>query len=117
MPMQRPSGPPPPSCVPAPLVNCALHSAGNARTSVILSNVRGPPDALHIGGMALGELFGFLPTPPGVGLGVGIGTYAGGAALSVVCDRNLLGDSSKELLGHMLNEHAAYCAPRAGFYC
>ena len=48
-------------------------------------------EPLHVGGMELGELFGFLPTPPGVGLGVGIGTYAGRAALSVACDRALLG--------------------------
>lgn len=96
-------------CLPAPFVNCALGKAGNARTSVILSNVRGPPDMLHIGGMALGELFGFLPTPPGVGLGVGIGTYAGQCALSVTCDRALLGDAADELLGAMLAEHERYC--------
>lgn len=98
-------------CLPEPVVHCALRRAGNARTSVILSNVRGPPDALHIGGMALGELFGFLPTPAGVGLGVGIGTYAGSAALSITCDRALLGDGANELLASMLAEHAMYCAP------
>ena len=61
--------------------------------------VRGPPDQLHIGGLGLGELFGFLPTPPGVGLGVGIGTYAGRISLSITCDRSLLGDAAAELLG------------------
>ena len=55
------------------------------------------------------DLFGFLPTPPGVGLGIAIGTYAGRASLSVACDRTLMGDSANELLGLMMAEHARYC--------
>ena len=100
-------------CLPTPAVKCALASAGNARASTIVSNVRGPPEALHLDGKKLSSLYGFLPTPPGVALGVGIGTYAGRLCVSVCCDRGLLGDDSHELLRRMLDEHASLCATAA----
>ena len=96
--------------LPDELLQCALGTAGSSRASTIMSNVRGPPDALHIGGLRLSSLYGFLPTPPGVALGLGFGTYAGQIALSIVCDRGLLGDDSGTLLRMMCDEHAAFCA-------
>ena len=50
---------------------------------------------------------GFLPTPPGVALGVGIGTYAGRVSLSVATLKHVVPDAN-ELLGFMLDEHLAY---------
>lgn len=69
-----------------------------------MSNVRGPPEQLHIGGFKLSGLFGFLPTPPGVALGIGVGTYGGQISVSLTCDRGLLGDDATMLLEMMLEE-------------
>ena len=100
-------------CLPSSLISSVLKGAGNARASVILSNVRGPPEELHVGGLPMKQLFGFLPCPPGVGLGVGLGTYAGKAALSVTCDTALLGEGSADrFIGRMMEEHQRYCDRR-----
>ncbi len=98
-------------CLPEPALHCALASAGNSRTSTIMSNVRGPPDMLHINSLPISSLNGFLSTPPGVALGLGLGTYAGRVALSVSCDRGLLGDEAAcQIMQLMLDDHEALCA-------
>ena len=93
-----------------PRVNAAVQSvlaaSGNTSCSVIMSNVRGPPRALHINGLNLSRLYGFLPAPAGVALGVGIGTYAGTVALSVACDKARLGEgAADEILRLMMEGH------------
>ena len=72
------------------------------------SNVRGPSAAMHLCGCEVGMLHGLLPTPPGVALGIGLGTYAGRVHLTVTCNNGLL--DAQELLGLMVDEHATYCA-------
>ena len=76
-------------CVRPPASPCC------ARASTCLSSARPSPVCLQ------------------VGLGVGIGTYGGSVSLSVACDRALLGDAAREILGTMLEEHANYCTPGA----
>ena len=96
-------------CLPDALISSAVSAAGNSSTSTIMSNVRGPPKRLHINGSEVESITGFLPTPPGVALGVGLGTYAGSIGVSVTCDRVLLGDgAADELLQLMLQEHERY---------
>ena len=96
------------SCLPSALVSGAVTAGGNSSSSVIMSNVRGPPRQLHINGSAIQSLIGFLPTPPGVALGIGLGTYAGKLGLSVTCDRCMGESSAEEILCLMLDEHMRF---------
>ena len=96
------------SCLPREWVSDAVTAGGNSSSSVIMSNVRGPPKQLHINGSAIQSLIGFLPTPPGVALGIGLGTYAGKLGLSVTCDRCMGENSAETLLGLMLEEHTRF---------
>lgn len=100
--------------MPDALIHSVLASSGNARTSVIVSNVRGPPSELHVGNDALSSLIGFLPAPAGCALGIGIGSYSGSLTLSVASDRALLGAASEEFLELMLSEYNAYRAEAHG---
>jgi len=98
-------------CLPDAIVRCGLSKAGNGRTSTIMSNVRGPTEKLHMRGVDISSLNGFLSTPAGVALGLGLGTYAGRVALSVSCDRGLLGDDAAgQLMQMMIDDHEALCA-------
>ena len=65
---------------------------------------------MYTGELKLSSLFGFLPTPPGVALGVGVGTYAGQLSVSLTCDRQLLQDDAGVLLEIMLEDASALCA-------
>jgi diacylglycerol O-acyltransferase len=94
-------------CLPDSVIQCGLTAAGSSRASTIMSNVRGPTETLHVQGLAMGKLFGFLPTPPSVGLGIGLGTYAGQLNISVACDKELMGDDAGLVLQMIIEESEA----------
>jgi len=54
---------------------------------VAISNVRGPDVPLHIEGRKVEQVVGFVPPPPGVGIGVVIMSYDGRITISVNGDR------------------------------
>ena len=67
------------------------------------------PISLHIHGKRVESLSGFLPTPTGVALGVGLGTYGGGIGISITCDVGVLGEEAAQtILDLMLEEHREY---------
>ena len=60
-----------------------LFSKAHANASAVLTNVRGPDKAVHLGGRKIETTLGFLPLPPGIPVGVVVSSYAGNVTLSV----------------------------------
>ena len=60
---------------------------------VAVSNVVGPPRTIHIAGMEVTQVVGFLPPPPGVSLGIVVSSYRGDFQLTVNADMLSAGDA------------------------
>jgi hypothetical protein len=73
-----------------------FHSIGQADLAV--SNVKGPDEMVHVCGLPVEQLVGFLPPPNGCPLGVAVTTYRGCLQISVNMDekavQSLLSNSS-----------------------
>jgi diacylglycerol O-acyltransferase len=76
----------------------------SANAAVSVSNVRGSPTKLHIGGNTVESIAGFLPLPPGVPVGVVIKSYAGTVSLSVTAQPWAVPDADQFLVW-MLEEY------------
>jgi len=63
----------------------------------VFTNIMGPPEQLHLAGREVNNFFGFVPPPPGVGLGVAVASYGGNMQYSVSVDKTLLGDTAKDI--------------------
>jgi len=65
-----------------------FHAIGQSDLAV--SNVRGPDDTVHVCGLPVEQLVGFLPPPNGCPLGIAVTSYKGVLQLSVNVDENAL---------------------------
>jgi WS/DGAT C-terminal domain len=54
-----------------------IYAAFNAGSMVVISNNRGPSMPVHLDGHQVESVYGFVPLPPGVPVGVALMSYAG----------------------------------------
>jgi WS/DGAT C-terminal domain len=54
-----------------------MYAASNAGSMVVISNNRGPSIPVHLDGHQVESVYGFVPLPPGVPVGVAVMSYAG----------------------------------------
>lgn len=71
--------------------------ASSANAAVAITNSRGFENKVHIGGRTVESMTGFLPLPPGLPVGVVIGSYAGDITLSVNAEKWAVPDTDKFL--------------------
>jgi len=64
---------------------------------VAVSNVQGPAYPIHLDGLRVSRIVGFLPPPPGVPLGVAVTSYCGNLQVSMNCDKASLGRNAEEI--------------------
>jgi hypothetical protein len=81
-----------------------IFKASSANAAVAITNSRGLQEKVHIGGRRVESIAGFLPLPPGLPVGVVIGSYAGEIHLSVNAETWAVSDSDK-FLGWVLDEY------------
>lgn len=62
------------------------------RATGVVTNVPGPTDALEFAGREITDLMFWVPQANDQGLGISIGSYAGGVRLGIAADANLLDD-------------------------
>merc|ERR1712118_241037 len=74
-----------------------LMSKLTSSVECVFTNVRGPDMQLHLLGRKITSFMGFVPPPPGVGLGVAVGSFFGKLNFSVSVDKTLMGDASQAL--------------------
>ena len=60
-----------------------MFSKANAGAVAVVTNVQGPPTKIHVGGRRIESMHGFVPLPPGVPIGVVVGSYAGDMHMSL----------------------------------
>ena len=88
--------------VPTFLARCAMER-GTCGATFAVSNVRGPPKYLHVAGRRVERVCGFVPPPPGVPIGVVVGSYGGKVTITVNADARCVEDGEK-FLGWVLEE-------------
>jgi WS/DGAT/MGAT family acyltransferase len=60
----------------------------SAKASVVASNLRGPLQAISLGGSVVSQLLFWVPQSGSIGTGLSILTYAGAVQFGVIADRN-----------------------------
>lgn len=81
-----------------------LFSKANANAAAVVTNVRGPPKPLHINGRTVQSVFGFVPLPPGIPIGVVVSSYAGTCKLSLSAEPWAVPDGDQFLV-YVLEEY------------
>ena len=90
----------------APVVYAAMNTFGRApsgvvsplvdhlcsRATVVVTNVKGPQEPLHLAGAPLEEFMFWIPRFGGIGLGIGILSYNGQVRVGVISDRDVVPD-------------------------
>jgi diacylglycerol O-acyltransferase len=80
-----------------PRVTSWLFSKAHANASVVVTNVRGPETAAHLGGRKVEANLGFLPLPPGVPIGVVVMSYDQKITLTVMAEPWAVPDADRFL--------------------
>ncbi len=60
------------------------------KTSLVLTNVPGPREPLHLGGVTISRIMFWVPQAARLGLGVSIFSYAGQVTMGVIADVHVL---------------------------
>jgi len=81
-----------------------LFQSSSANAAVAVTNSRGPEEKVHINGRPVEALNGFLPLPPGLPVGVVVGSYNSKVSLSLNADKFAIPDADK-FLGWVLDEY------------
>lgn len=63
-----------------------LFENSHGGASIVVTNTRGPVKAIHFGGRKVENLFGFIPLPPGIPIGVVVCSYQGGIQLTLTAE-------------------------------
>jgi WS/DGAT C-terminal domain len=63
-----------------------LYAASNAGSLVVISNNRGSPLPVHLKGRRVESMYGFVPLPPGIPVGVVVMSYAGNINCTVAAE-------------------------------
>jgi len=80
-----------------PRVTSWLFSKAHANASVVVTNVRGPEKAGHLGGRKVEANLGFLPLPPGVPIGMVVMSYNQNITLTVMAEPWAVQDADRFL--------------------
>mmetsp|Transcript_1351 Transcript_1351/g.2355 ORF Transcript_1351/g.2355 Transcript_1351/m.2355 type:complete len:159 (+) Transcript_1351:3-479(+) len=75
----------------------SIFQRANANACVVVSNTRGYDKKLHIRGMTVESVAGFLPLPPGIPVGVVVQSYAGTMSLTLTAEKWAVPDADKFL--------------------
>ena len=78
-----------------------------AKTTAVITNVRGPRERVRLAGAAVHGMMFWVPMSGRVGLGVSLLSYAGGVRLGVATDAGLVPDPER-LVGGFRRQLAAY---------
>jgi len=76
----------------------------NANSCAAVTNVKNAPYKLHIQGVPIEGVAGFLPLPPGIPIGVAVQSYAGNMHLSVTAEEYAVPEADL-FLGWMVEEY------------
>ena len=74
-----------------------LFSKAHVNSSIVVTNVRGPETAAHMGGRRVETHLGFLPLPPGVPIGMVITSYNQRITLTVMAESWAVPDADRFL--------------------
>jgi diacylglycerol O-acyltransferase len=75
-----------------------LYSSANAGSIAVVSNNRGSPEPVHLAGRKVESLYGFLPLPPGVPVGIALVSYAGKVNCTVTAESWAVPDADQFLV-------------------
>ena len=87
-------------------VHCFRKS--NANAAVAVTNARGYPEKVHINGRRVESIQGFLPLPPGLPVGIVVGSYGNLVSLSINAEKWAVPDGDK-FLGWIIDEYKLLC--------
>lgn len=96
--------------VTARAVETALVRFFAAKSSLVMTNVPGPADPLHLGGRRIDRLMFWVPQAGGLGLGVSVLSYAGTVVVGILADTGTLADPGV-LVAAFEDELVAYGVP------
>ena len=74
-----------------------MFEAASANASVVVTNVRGPEQTVHLDGRPVQSFLGFLPLPPGIPVGMVVGSYNGEVQLAVTAEQYAVPDADRFL--------------------
>mmetsp|Transcript_4282 Transcript_4282/g.8754 ORF Transcript_4282/g.8754 Transcript_4282/m.8754 type:complete len:594 (-) Transcript_4282:163-1944(-) len=63
-----------------------VYQHANAGATAVITNVRGYPKAMHYQGREVESVYGFIPIPPGIPIGVVVQSYNGRMTLSLTAE-------------------------------
>jgi hypothetical protein len=72
-----------------------LFSKASAGAVAVVTNTRGTPQHVHMGGRRVESIYGFVPLPPGIPVGVVVSSYAGSMALTVTAEPYAIPDADR----------------------
>mmetsp|Transcript_46814 Transcript_46814/g.114146 ORF Transcript_46814/g.114146 Transcript_46814/m.114146 type:complete len:807 (-) Transcript_46814:966-3386(-) len=75
----------------------SLFQKASANASVVVTNVRGPEHTVHLDGRPVQSFLGFLPLPPGIPVGMVVGSYNGEVQLAVSAEQYAVPDADRFL--------------------
>ena len=83
-----------------------LYRRANAGATVVITNVRGYPKAMHYRGREVESVYGFIPIPPGIPIGVVVQSYNGRMTLSLTAESWAVPDGD-QFMAWALEEYMA----------
>jgi hypothetical protein len=72
-----------------------IFSKASAGAVAVVTNTRGSPDYVHMGGRRVTSIYGFVPLPPGIPVGVVVSSYAGSMGLTVTAEPYAVPDADR----------------------
>jgi WS/DGAT/MGAT family acyltransferase len=83
---------------PSPALTLALDYM-SSKATVIVTNVKGPPERLYLAGAPVEEMIAWIPRYGGIGVGVSILSYAGQVRLGIISDEDIVSDPENIIAG------------------
>jgi diacylglycerol O-acyltransferase / wax synthase len=70
-----------------------------SKATLLVTNVKGPPERLYLAGAPLDEIMFWIPRYGGIGVGISILSYAGQVRLGVLSDKDIVPDPENLIAG------------------
>ncbi|GAX26340.1 hypothetical protein FisN_16Lh181 [Fistulifera solaris] len=75
-----------------------IYACSNGGSIAVISNNRGLPKPVHLGGRRVEAIYGFVPLPPGIPIGVVVMSYAGNVNLTITAEPWAVPDADQFLV-------------------
>jgi hypothetical protein len=75
-----------------------MYACSNGGSIAVISNNRGLPKPVHLGGRQIEAIYGFVPLPPGIPIGVVVMSYAGNVNLTISAEPWAVPDADQFLV-------------------